>query len=277
MYLFDSETRLYCLIGNPVAKSLSPILHNAAFRALGINAVYLAFCVSDPAAAVQGIRSLPIHGVSITIPHKTAILPYVDDLEPLAQAMGAVNTLYWQEERLIGANTDGLGAVLALKEKTELYGRRCLILGAGGAARSIAFALKTEGCHVVLTNRTGEKGRGLAEEIGVDWVPFGEFIRDKADILIQATSVGMYPNAEESLVPRQSLASFPIVMDIVYKPLETRLLREARQEGCLAIDGLNMLIYQAAAQFRLWTGKEAPISVMRREADAYLSGKGVSR
>lgn len=277
MYPVDSETRLYCLIGNPVAKSLSPILHNAAFRALGINAIYLAFCVSDPAAAVQGIRSLPIHGVSITIPHKTVILPYVDDLEPLAQAMGAVNTLYWQEERLIGANTDGLGAVLALKEKTELYGRRCLILGAGGAARAIAFALKTEGCHVVLTNRTGEKGRRLAEEIGVDWVPFGEFIRDKADILIQATSVGMYPDAEESLVPRQSLASFPVVMDIVYKPLETRLLREARQEGCLAIDGLNMLIYQAAAQFRLWTGKEAPISVMRREADAYLSGKGVSR
>ncbi len=277
MHPVDSETRLYCLIGNPVAKSLSPILHNAAFRALGINAVYLAFCVSDPAAAVQGIRSLPIHGVSITIPHKTAILTYVDDLTPLAQAMGAVNTLYWQEERLVGANTDGLGAVLALKEKTELYGRRCLVLGAGGAARSIALALKTEGCHVVLTNRTEKKGRGLAEEIAVDWVPFGEVIRDKADILIQATSVGMYPDVEESLVPRQSLASFPIVMDIVYKPLETRLLREARQEGCLAMDGLNMLIYQAAAQFRLWTGKEAPISVMRREADACLSGKGVCR
>lgn len=274
MRLIDSETRLYCLIGNPVAKSLSPILHNAAFGVLDINAVYLAFGVDDLLAVVRGIRALPIHGVSITIPYKTAMLPYVDDLEPLAREMRAINTLYWQGKTLIGANTDGRGAVLALREKTELFGRKCLILGAGGAARSIAFALKAEGCEVALTNRTAEKGKKLAEELGIAWVPFRDFAKAKADILIQATSVGMYPHTEESLVPRRVLSSFPAIMDIVYNPLETRLLREAKEAGCLTVDGLNMLIYQAAAQFKLWTGKEAPISAMRREADAYLSGKG---
>lgn len=276
MPLLDSETRLYGLIGNPVAKSLSPILHNTAFKSLGLNAVYLAFAVDDLAGAIQGIRALPIHGVSITIPYKTAILPYVDSLEPPARRMGAVNTLCWREGKLIGANTDGLGAALALKERMALPGRRCLVLGAGGAARSIAFALKAEGCRVTLSNRSEEKGQKLAAELGVDWVPFGEFAKGKADILIQATSVGMYPHPGESLVPRRALSSFPVIMDIVYKPLQTRLLKEAREEGCLTIDGLNMLIYQAAAQFRLWTGKEAPITVMRHAADSYLSGKGVS-
>lgn len=274
MLKIDSETCLYCLVGNPVAKSLSPILHNAAFENLGINAVYLAFRVEDLDKVISGVRSLPIRGVSITIPFKVAVLSLLDDLDPVAEKMGAVNTLYWREKELVGANTDGLGAVLALKEKIELSGRKCLILGAGGAARSIAFALKSEGCQVQITNRTERKGLDLARELGVDWLPFKELETVGGDILIQATSVGMYPDAEHSVVTRKTLGSFPVVMDIVYKPLETRLLREAREEGCVAIDGLNMLIYQAAAQFKLWTGKDAPISVLRQKADDYLRKRG---
>ncbi len=276
MRIIDSETVLYCLIGSPVAKSLSPILHNTAFENLGLNAVYTAFCVEDLAAVIQAVRALPIRGVSITIPHKTAVIPYLDDLDPTARAMGAVNTIYWKGNVLTGANTDGLGAVLALKERTNLSGRRCLVLGAGGAARSIAFALKAEGCPVAITNRTEDKGKALARELHVDWVPFDEFPAARADVLIQATSVGMYPDIETSLVPRHVLPSFPVVMDIVYKPLETKLLREAREAGCLTVDGLNMLTYQAAAQLRLWTGKEPPVSALRRAADGYLSGQGAS-
>lgn len=269
--MFDSETCLFCLIGNPVSKSLSPLLHNAAFKEVGINAVYLAFCVSDLDSAIRGVRALPISGVSVTIPFKVPAVSLVDHLEPVARAIGAVNTLYWRDTELIGTNTDGIGAVLALKEKTEIAGRKCLVVGAGGAARSIAYSLKQEDCRVVLTNRTEQKGIDLAGEIGVEWLPFSEFSQARGDILVQATSAGMYPETENTAVARHILSSFPVVMDIVYKPLETRLLREAREEGCLTIDGLNMLIYQAAAQFRLWTGKEAPVSVMRHSADEYLS------
>ncbi|MFH1146177.1 MAG: shikimate dehydrogenase [Pseudomonadota bacterium] len=272
--MIDSETRLYCLLGNPVAKSLSPVIHNAAFREINVNAVYLAFCVDDLAGAVNGIRALPISGASVTIPYKTAVLKYLDDLDDAAREMGAVNTLLWREGRLVGSNTDGLGAVLALKEKTEIPGRRCLVLGAGGAARGISLALKKEGCRVAITNRTEEKGRAIAEELGLNWVPFREFWRCGADILVQATSVGMYPNTNETLIPGSALSSFQIVMDIVYKPIETRLLREAGEAGCITIDGLGMLIYQAAAQLRLWTGAEPPIDAMRRAAAKYLCNAG---
>lgn len=268
--MVDSETRLYCLVGNPVAKSLSPVIHNAAFSKLDMNAVYLAFCVHDLAAAINGIRALPISGASVTIPYKTAVLKYLDDIDDVAREMGAVNTLFWREGRLIGSNTDGLGAVMALKEKTEIQGRKCLVVGAGGAARGVSMALKKEGCRVVITNRTEEKGRALAEELGLNWVPFGEFWKCGAEILVQATSVGMYPNINETLVPRHALSSFETVMDIVYKPIETRLLREAGEEGRVTIDGLGMLIYQAAAQLRLWTGADPPIDAMRKAALEYL-------
>jgi len=257
----DGTTELYGIIGFPVRHSLSPALHNAGFAALGLNKVYLPFPAPDAGSAIDGLKALGVKGASVTIPHKEAVIPHLDEIDPLAERIGAVNTLVIENGRVSGSNTDWLGALRALEEKTRVKGAAVLLLGGGGSARAIGFGLVQTGARVVIANRNRKRGEKLAREIGAGFVPLAEAARIRADILINATSVGM--ESDEIPVPEREVAHFPVVMDIVYAPLETRLLAAARRHGCTVVDGLSMLLHQGVAQFELWTGQEPPLDVMR--------------
>ncbi len=265
--LINGATELYGIIGNPVSHSLSPAMHNAAFAELGLNKVYVPFTVEDVNAALPGLAALGVRGVSVTIPHKQTIIPLIDDLDPVAARIGAVNTLVIDNGRIAGSNTDWLGANTALSRLTELTDCRVLLLGAGGAARAVGFGLKEAGADLTLASRTPAAGRELSAALDCPWLPLSEAAEFKGTVLINATSVGMRPLDEDTPLPAAGLSAFDIVMDIVYSPLETRLLREAAQAGCRTINGLSMLLFQGAAQFELWTGEQAPIAVMRRELE----------
>lgn len=266
----NGATELYGIMGNPVAHSLSPAMHNGAFAALGLNKAYLPFVVQDVALAMTGLRALGIKGASVTIPHKQAVIPYLDTIDPVAEKIGAVNTLLIDHNGIHGANTDWLGANRALSEKIDLKGAAVLLLGAGGSARAIGFGLLEAGAALTIASRTPEKGQALAGLLGCPWLPLAEAAGAKAEALVNATSMGMGSQQELLPIAREALANFQVVMDIVYAPLETRLLQAARQAGCQTIDGLAMLLYQGAAQFELWTGRQAPVEVMRQSLLASL-------
>lgn len=258
----DAATALYGILGHPVGHSLSPAMHNAAFEAAGINGVYLAFDVTDLRAAVQGIRGLGIRGLSVTIPHKVAVMKLLDEIDPVAKRIGAVNTIVNRDGRLLGANTDWLGAVKALEEKTDLEAGSVLVIGAGGSARAVCAGLVERGARVHIANRTVEKARELARVHGCTWSGLDHIESVRADILINTTSVGMEPDTVGMPVPSRLLPGFSIVMDIVYAPLETKMLQEAAKAGCGTISGLRMLLLQAVTQFEIWTGMDAPQEVM---------------
>ncbi len=258
--MIDAHTDLYCVIGNPVRHSLSPILHNGVFRRMGYPAVYVAFEVNeDLEGAMAGMRALGIRGASVTIPYKTRVIPYLQGLEGMAQKIQAVNTICRKDGKLIGYNTDWLGAVDSLRQKIPLKGKKAFLVGAGGSARAIAFGLKEEGVEVAIFNRSPKKAADLAAELGVESAPLSSLSRARGDILINATPVGMAPRPDESPVPREALQEGMIVMDIVYHPLETRLLRDAEERRCRTIHGLEMLARQGAAQVEIWTGKKPEI------------------
>jgi shikimate dehydrogenase len=276
--MIDGQTELYGVIGNPVHHSLSPMIHNRAFGRLGWNAVYLAFEVKDLEEAVRGIRGLGVRGVSVTLPFKTEVLPFLDRIEGLARKIGAVNTLVNQRGRLIGYNTDCEGALEALEEKMDLRGKRVVLLGAGGAARAIGFGLKERGLPLIVVNRSKERGRVLSKELRCDYLPISFLARMRAgeleaDVMINATSLGMYPRDGETPVPKELLKKGMVVMDIVYEPLQTRLLREAKEKGCVTVDGLEMLIRQGMAQFEIWTGKRLKIGEIRKDLRRALGRK----
>lgn len=267
--MINGQTRLFGIIGNPVEHSLSPAMHNACFAALGINGVYIPMRTCELADGFRGLRALGFVGVSVTVPHKVAVMELVDQVDPVAQKIGAVNTLVFQPQtagapRCLGFNTDWLGANQALAETMDLKGRTVLIIGAGGAARAVGFGLLEAGARVLLTNRTEAKGRDLAAQLGGTFVAGSELATVQADALINTTSVGMAPLDQALPIPAELLANFAVVMDIVYAPLTTRLLQEAADRGCRTIDGLQMLQYQGAAQFKLWTGQDAPAAVLRQ-------------
>jgi shikimate dehydrogenase len=261
----NAATAVYGVMGHPVRHSLSPVIHNGAFGRMGLNAVYVAFEVTDLPAAVSGIRGLGIRGASVTIPHKTAILPLLDGLDAVAEKIGAVNTVAWKNGKLIGYNTDWQGALSALEEKTALRDRRVVLLGAGGAARAIAFGLKQKGCRVFLFNRTLAKAARLAAELGFVHGALASIESLDADILINATSVGMAPHDDESPLPNNLLRPGMTVMDIVYSPWQTKLLREGEASGCQTIDGLGMLAHQGAAQIEIWFGKKPDVAAIRED------------
>lgn len=265
MVTVDGRTEIYGIMGSPVAHSLSPAMHNRAFAELAMNRIYLPFEVTKVAAALEGFKALGVRGVSVTIPHKQAVIPFLDSIDPVAAAIGAVNTLVVGADHIHGFNTDWLGATRALAQVMELRDRRVLLLGAGGSARAIGFGLKEAGAVVVLASRTPERGRRLAADLACEWHDLREVGGIRAEALINATSVGMAPEIEQLPAQGLDLSAFRVVMDIVYSPLETRLLREAAQAGCLVVNGLEMLLFQGAAQFEIWTGKEAPLAAMRNE------------
>jgi shikimate dehydrogenase len=246
------------------------MIHNGAFRRLGWNAVYLAFEVKNLEEALRGVRGLGVRGVSVTLPFKTEVLPFLDKVEGLAKKLGAVNTIVNRRGRLIGYNTDCEGALEALEEKVDLRGRNVLLLGAGGAARAIGFGLKERGVPLTVVNRSKGRGQALCKELRCDYLPVSSLARMKeegleADIIINATSLGMYPREEETPVPKKLLKKGMLVMDIVYEPLQTKLLREAKEKGCVTVDGLEMLIRQGMAQFEIWTGRRLNIEEIRKD------------
>ncbi len=258
----DQHTTLYGVVGYPIGHSLSPAMHNAAFSASGLNAVYLAFETRDIKGCLEGMKALGIRGMSVTLPHKSAVVPLLDEVDGLAKRIGAVNTVVRDEDRLVGYNTDALGALRALEKKIELPGKTCLIIGAGGSARAIGFILRDRGVNLAISNRSSNRGEALARTLGCPFVPLKELKGTDADLLIHTTPVGMHPNDEQCIILPHVLKEGMAVMDIIYNPSETRLLKMARERGCLTIDGLDMLIHQGAEQFRLWTGIEAPLSTM---------------
>jgi shikimate dehydrogenase len=262
---------LFAVFGNPVVHSLSPVMHNAAFAATGFNGVYAAIRVKDIRMAVAGVRSLGLRGISITLPHKESVIPCLDYIDPAARRIKAVNTIVNDDGFLKGYNTDWSGALQALEDKIPIAGRQVGVIGAGGAARAVAFGVLSGGGKVTLFNRSKEKGEVLAAELGVEFRSLAEFAADRIEILVNTTPAGMTPQTDECPVPREKLRPGLVVMDIVYNPLKTRLLREAEAAGCVTIDGLSMFVYQGTRQFELWTGISAPMDIMRMAAEAELT------
>ncbi len=279
-----AQTQLCGLLGNPVDHSLSPAIHNAAFEELGLNFAYLAFPVEDLENAIRGIRALGhIRGFSVTIPHKVSIMPLLDSVETTAKHIGSVNTIIKDRGILVGSNTDASGALQALRQGgVDLAGQRVVMLGSGGAARAIAFGLCMEGNigHLTLLGIDDQERSALATDIKAKT---GTSITDaqlnastlepalaEAHLLIHCTPIGMHPKIEHSCVPKELLHTGLTVMDIVYNPLNTQLLQDAQAVGCRTIQGIEMFLHQAVAQFELWTGESAPVNTMRNILTAHF-------
>lgn len=261
----DTATRVFGVIGHPVFHSKSPVMHNRAFAVTGYPAIYAAFDVTDIEPAAEGIRALGICGASVTIPYKTTVMKYLDEIDDQARKIGAVNTIVNNKGWLKGYNTDSYGAVHALLDQTGLSGKTVMIIGAGGAARAVGHGLcEHPGTRVFLTNRTEKHGLILAQDIDAGFVPLEKLETTDFDILVNTTPVGMYPHTDEMPVPESVLRPEMVIMDIVYNPLETKLLYTARTRGCKVIDGVGMFVYQGARQFALWTALEPPVAQMRQ-------------
>jgi 3-dehydroquinate dehydratase/shikimate dehydrogenase len=262
-------TALYGIVGGSIAHSVSPSMHNAAFRALGLDAVYLPLPATSAADYVTFARAIGMSGASVTIPHKVALLDAVDDVDPVARRIGAINTIRVEDGRWVGRNTDAGGFLQPLRERVAIDGLRAAVVGAGGAARAVVVALASSGCRVRVHARQRAKAEPVAmlasAEVG-EWPPEpGSW-----DLLINCTPIGMYPRVDDTPVPREHLTG-PYVYDLVYNPTATRLLRDAASMGCQTIGGLEMLVAQAQEQFRWWTGRQAPGGVMRDAALMRLS------
>ena len=279
----SGKTKLVGVMGDPIEHSVSPAMHNTAFDAMGLDYVYVPFNVkkADLAKAVQAVRALNIRGLNVTIPHKVEIIPLLDDIDSLARAIGAVNVLVNNDGILKGYNTDAEGFLHVLLEHgVEPEGKNVVILGAGGAARAIAFTLAGRGANLIMLNRTPSNAAKCAADVSnatgqtVEVLTLDEKnlsdAMERGHILVNTTSVGMFPEKNDALVSSDLIRPHFIVADIVYNPYKTRLLIEAEKAGAMTINGLEMLIWQGALAFEKWTGKKAPLNVMRKGATQAL-------
>jgi 3-dehydroquinate dehydratase/shikimate dehydrogenase len=266
----DRRTRVYGVIGDPVGHSLSPLMHNAGFEARQMNAVYLPFLVRDLRDFLAAIAPLGIAGFSVTLPHKERILRYLDDCDPLARAIGAVNTVVIRGGgELYGYNTDYVGVLRALERWVALRGSRVLLYGAGGAARAVAFALAQGGTVVCVCARRPGRARALARAVGGEVVKRERLRGEFFDAIVNATPVGMHPRASRSPLEAAEL-NCRVVMDLVYRPRKTKLLQLAERRGIETISGVEMFLAQGTAQWEIWTGERAPVAAMRRAVLAAL-------
>ena len=262
-FAVGGKTAIYGIMGNPVGHSMSPLMHNTAFRLLGLDAIYLPFEVDDLSVALTGMKALNVKGASVTHPFKTQIIGLLDEIDNTAERIGAVNTLVFGKNNVRGTNTDWMGAVRCLETLLLIQGHRFVVIGAGGAARAVVFGITSKGGTAIVVNRSYEKGRALADEFDCAFVPLSEIKSIGGDCLVNTTPVGMYPKTDEIPVPREVLGTYKAVADAVYNPLKTLLLKEAEAAGCTVASGLEMFVHQGVEQFRAWTGKEAPIDEMR--------------
>jgi 3-dehydroquinate dehydratase/shikimate dehydrogenase len=273
------DTRVFGLIGNPLSHSLSPVIHNAAFQSLGLNAVYVPFEAPDLKGLLSAFGFMKIEGFSVTIPHKEEIIPLLDEVDEKGRDIGAVNTVYRKGDKWFGKNTDADGAWKALAQAgIELTDRPWTILGSGGAARAVAYSAGTYGRPKSLTflGRNHKRLEELVQEMRrlfsfplyMGHLDEGDLKRwvDHDDIIVNCTPMGMFPGTDGVPIAPQLLSPSHLVFDTVYNPLETRLLREGRSRGCKTVSGLEMFLHQGAAQFELWTGREAPLDLMRQKA-----------
>ncbi len=275
---------IFAVFGDPVEHSLSPVMHNAAYKALGMDCEYHKFRVTldDLEFAIMGAKAMGFGGLNLTIPLKEKALGIVEP-DPMALAIGAVNTIEFSDDTISGItgyNTDGIGAVKALAASgVDIPDSRVLILGAGGAARAVAYQLAKDGARVSIANRTPGRAQELAENVmsvgeangtGLEELPE---LTANADIIINTTSVGMHPDTEQTLVTADMMHTGQVVFDIVYSPLKTRLLLEAKKAGAITIDGIRMLVLQGAESFRIWTGIEPPVGVMEQAIRDVLGSK----
>jgi len=283
----SGKTKICGVIGYPIEHTMSPVMHNTAFSKLGLDYVYVAFRVkaAELSQAVAGMKALNITGLNVTIPHKVSIIPFLDKLDPLAEKIGAVNTVTNNDGVLTGANTDASGFLQALMDQgVDPAKKRVAILGAGGAARAICFSLAERGAELVILNRKLELdwAEKLAAEISGAFnkeVPALELNEanlaatlGKSELLVNATSVGMIPNPDQTPVPASLLKPGMVVFDAVYNPIQTRLRREAEAIGAKTISGLDMLVWQGALAFEKWTGQKPPFAIMQQAAMKVLTG-----
>jgi len=284
----SAATKLCAVIGDPVEHSLSPAIHNAAFKEVELDYVYVAFHVpkGKAAQAAEAMRVLGIRGLSVTIPHKVDIIKGLDEVDELARGVGSVNTVVNRNGTLFGTSTDGLGALRALEAAgVSPQGRRILLLGSGGAARAIAFALSALDPlpELRILGIEREERRKLSDDLArrTRLKPSEENLGPSsleesmawAQIVVHATPVGMTPKTDESLIPPELIRPEHTIFDVVYTPLETKLLKEAAQRGARTVPGLGMFVHQAAAQFELWTGKKAPVDLMTKVVTEALSAR----
>jgi 3-dehydroquinate dehydratase/shikimate dehydrogenase len=276
------STALYGVVGDPVGHSLSPLIHNKAMQKVGINGVYLPFRVprGDLPAFLKAFDSFPVRGYSVTIPHKEAAAAAATEGDESVPRMQAANTLVRTADGWAGYNTDAEAALASLRDHlppapdgtpVPLQSRSVLLLGAGGVARAIAHALRREAGQLTIANRTGERAHKLAEEVGCRAVEWGSRHTVLADLVVNATSVGMHPNVDETPLHHSYLKPGLMVFETIYTPETTLLVKEARARGCHVLTGVDMFVRQAALQFRLFTGKEAPMEMMRALVRRVLS------
>ncbi|MFX1592115.1 MAG: shikimate dehydrogenase [Promethearchaeota archaeon] len=281
-----AHTKVLCVIGYPIQHSMSPIMHNIAIKELKLDYIYLAFNIfpDNLSIAVKGFRVFNIKGINVTIPFKQEIIKFLDEIEPIALEIGAVNTIKNDEGYLIGRNTDAEGAMKALLDAGySISGKNILILGAGGSARSLAYIMAKNANKIVLANRTEKRAIRLANElnkyssINIEGKNNSNSVlkeeSKKADILINATPIGMYPNIQLSPIPAEFLHEGLIVFDIVYNPLKTRLMKDASEKGCKTLGGLDMLVNQAALAFEWWTTKKPNTTLMKKKIVEFLGKK----
>jgi len=277
--IVSGKTKICAIIGDPVEHTMSPAMHNAAFQKMGLDYLYIPFRVAPEQLpqAVAGLNALNVAGFNVTIPHKVAVMPLLDGLDPLAEKIGAVNTVVNEDGKLRGYNTDGDGFYRVLLEQGfSPQGKNVVLMGAGGAARAIAYTLAEKDARLTILNRRQELdwaeniARFILDDLNKEVKVFelGDIAKvlPGADLLVNATSVGMSPADNDSPVPAPLLEKVPVVFDIVYNPLKTRLLKEAAAAGVQTISGIDMLAWQGALAFEKWTGKAAPVDLMRQEA-----------
>ena len=274
----DAATKVYGVAGNPVNKSLSPIMMNTAFRRETVNAVYLALQTAKVEDLVALISSIPIQGVSITMPHKQAIMPHLEHSDPLSQKIGACNTVLRQEGKLYGFNTDVAGIIAPLQKRLDLKGAKVLVLGAGGSARAAVFGLRDKGAEVFILNRTPETAAKLARQAGAKAIKREAIPKTTFDVILNATPVGMAGQKGAQILTADDLKT-KYVFDLVYNPIDTPLIRLARQMNLNVITGVEMFVQQGARQFEIWTGKPAPeeemlrvvVHALKQQAEAALA------
>ena len=271
--IINAQTSVYCILGKPVRHSLSPVMHNAAFDSIGMNAVYVAFEPSSIKNAFDAIKALGIKGASITIPFKVDVLPLCDSVDDLAVRIGSVNTLVNRDGKIEGYNTDGYGLLKSLETHAiDYHNKKILIIGNGGSARAIAYTLAQHNAQITICGRNINNIIQLANDLrkhfgAIDTMLLEQLTSDITEqyhIIINTTPVGMKPDISKTPIDAALLHPHHVIVDIIYTPLQTLFVQKAREKGCTVITGDYMLLYQACMQFEIWTGKAAPINVMHQ-------------
>lgn len=278
-----ARTKILCVIGHPIEHSMSPIMHNAAIKDLGLDYLYIAFDIPPNRLkeAIKGLKTLNIRGINVTLPYKEKVMKFVDKVDEIAQKIGAINTIKNEDGLLIGRNTDAEGANKALFDAgCEITGKNVVLIGAGGAAKAISYSLASATNKITIINRSEDRAKKLVSElknkidINVENKKYDEIILKEeisnADILINATPIGMFPMIDISPVSKKILHKDLFVFDLIYNPLETQLIKDSKEIGCQTLSGLDMLVNQGALAFEWWTKKKPNLELMKLKIIEYL-------